>query len=136
MMITQFYCPVLVWKKDSHFHYLSVHTQTHTGECADRPGGSSGGEDQRTREFAGGASTQTQLHRGDAAAGTQLCRPQTFECLITGAQSGNSDFYQKTYRVFISVFFHLMRCDRARQSIYLLNMILLQSQSLLISCRI
>lgn len=50
-------------------------TQIHTGECADRPGGSSGVEDQRSREFSGGASAETQLHRGDATAGTQLYWP-------------------------------------------------------------
>lgn len=41
-----------------------------TGERADGPGGGSGGEDQRPAEFSGRASTQTRLHRGDAAAGT------------------------------------------------------------------
>lgn len=56
-------------KKDSHL-------QIHTGECVDRPGGGSGGQDQLSTEFSGGASIQAQLHRGDATAGTTLQRPQ------------------------------------------------------------
>lgn len=64
---------VQVGKGFSSLPSLSPHTHiVQTGECADRPGGSSGIEDQRSREFSGGASAQTQLHRGDATAGTQL----------------------------------------------------------------
>lgn len=63
---------------------ISFHppSQKHTGECADRPGGSAGGEDQRFREFFDGASAQTQLHRGNVTAGIQLALNHAHFCQI------------------------------------------------------
>lgn len=72
-----------------HFHVLTVpqelfvstfKTETykcvmylfHAGECADRPGGSSGREDPGPGLVFGRAQGETQRHRGDAAAGVCL----------------------------------------------------------------
>ena len=64
----QFYCQVC--RKNILISAFCLHTQIHTGECADRTGGSSGGQNLRSTELSGGASAQTQLHGGDATAGT------------------------------------------------------------------
>ena len=90
-------------------------TQTHAGECADWPGGGSGGQDQQPTEFSGGASAQARIHRGDAAAGTQHV---TFSIPNAWCVSGlkirdTPVLHQETCRAFISKLFpHLMRCDR------------------------
>lgn len=59
--IVMFWC----WRKI----LISLHIQIHTGECADRPGGGSGGEDSRPGLVFGWAQGETQRHWGDAATG-------------------------------------------------------------------
>lgn len=95
---------------------ISLHIQIHTGECADRPGGGSGGQDQRSTEFSGGASTQAQLHRGDATAGTEFHRPQIKISYIGHDQKLNVLLDQSQERWHFTralPFFRLMRNDRA-----------------------
>lgn len=58
-------------KDISVLHLLSV-CLIKTGECADRPGGSSRLQNQWPGKFPGGVPAETQQHRGDAAAGTQF----------------------------------------------------------------